>query len=58
MTALGVGAIGGVSLVGGMALVGHIPSGPGLGWVVGALFLGLAGLGPRPSNVRWVPMKT
>lgn len=42
VTALGVGALGVVSLVGGMALVGHIPSGPGLGWVVGAIVLGRA----------------
>ena len=42
VTALGVGALGLVTLVGGMALVGHIPSGPGLGWVAGAMVLGLA----------------
>lgn len=49
VVALGVGAFGVVSLVGGMALVGHIPSGPGLGWVVGAIVLGLA---RRPQSRR------
>ena len=49
LTALSPGALGVASLVGGTALVGHIPSGPGLGWVVGALVLGLAGLGPTTS---------
>lgn len=58
MTALGVGALGMVSLVGGMALVGHIPSGPGVGWVAGALVLGVAGIGRRPSMVQRVPVQT
>ncbi|MEP7159057.1 MAG: hypothetical protein ABI797_06495 [Chloroflexota bacterium] len=44
-TSLRVGAFGLISVVGGMALIGHIPSGPGLGFVGGALFLGVAGLG-------------
>lgn len=44
---LRVGAFGAISVVGGMALVRHIPSGPGLGFVGGALFLGAAGLGVR-----------
>ncbi len=48
-TSLRVGSFGLISLVGGMAVIGHIPSGPGLGFVGGALFLGLAGLGePDP----------
>jgi len=46
--ALGVAALGVTSLVGGMALVGHIPSGPGVGWVLGALVLGLAGVRSAP----------
>lgn len=50
LMALGVGVLGVVSLVGGMALVGHIPSGPGLGWVFGAIVLGLAR--QRPSGVE------
>ena len=48
-TSLGVGAIGLVSVVGGMALVGHIPSGPGLGFVCGALILG---------KCRWLNAQT
>lgn len=44
-TSLRVGAFGLISVVGGMALIGHIPSGPGLGFVGGALFLGVAGMG-------------
>lgn len=49
-TSLGVSALGLVSVVGGLALVGHIPSGPGLGFVCGALFLGVAGLGSHHSR--------
>jgi hypothetical protein len=48
-TALAVGALGVVSAVGGLALVGHIPSGPGLGFVCGAICLGLTGMGPREA---------
>lgn len=56
-TSLGVGAFGLISAVGGMALIGHIPSGPGLGFVSCALFLGLAGLrSPHsPGDGRPVP---
>lgn len=53
VTALGVGALGVVSMVGGLALVGHIPSGPGLGWVVGAIVLGLV----RPRHTGPGPMR-
>ena len=52
MMALGVGVFGVVSLVAGMALVGHIPSGPGVGWVLGALVLGMAGHRPTASKLR------
>ena len=38
-----VGLLGVVSVVGGMALVGHIPSGPGLGFAVAAVFAGITG---------------
>lgn len=48
-TTFGVGALGLVSVLGGMALVRHIPSGPGLGFALGALFLGIAGLGSPHS---------
>lgn len=36
-----VGGLGLVSTVGGLALVGHIPSGPGLGFAVAAVILGV-----------------
>lgn len=52
VSALGVGSLGVVSLVGGIAVVGHIPSGPGLGWVAAAILLALSrrrlsGTGPK-----------
>ena len=55
VAAVGVGVLGVVSMVGGMAVVGHIPSGPGLGWVAGAVFGGFRGLplatqGPPPPE--------
>lgn len=51
----GVGVFGLISLVGGMALIGHIPSGPGLGFVGGALFLALAGLESSEAPGRGRP---
>ena len=41
LAAWSIGLLGVVSVVGGMALVGHIPSGPGLGFVVAAVIAGL-----------------
>ena len=55
-TSFGVGGLGLVSVVGGVALVGHIPSGPGLGFAVGALFLGVAGLGSQASRDEGTPV--
>jgi hypothetical protein len=49
--ALAVGSFGVVSAVGGLALLGHIPSGPGLGFVCSAICLGLLGL-PRSASSR------
>ena len=58
MMALAVGLFGVVSLVGGMALVGHIPSGPGVGWVLGALGLGMAGRRPTAQQTPSLRVKT
>jgi uncharacterized membrane protein YfcA len=57
-TAIGVAALGLIWLVGGVALVGHIPSGPGVGWVLGALLLGLAGFRTEPEQPPRLREKT
>ena len=58
MMARAAGLFGVVSLVGGMALVGHIPSGPGVGWVLGALGLGMAGHRPTAQQTPRLRVKT
>jgi hypothetical protein len=42
-SAFAVGVLGVVAVVGGLGLLGHIPTGPGLGFLVAGVVIGLTG---------------